>query len=75
MRARTFFVSLALATAMLASLAEGAGAAPNQSANCVAEVFTIFAPTGGLGGFVSEIAKDGGLGVAGTLASTDCGGR
>ncbi len=75
MRARKFFVSLALATTMVASFAGGAGAAPNQNANCLAEVFTVFAPTGELGGFVSGIAKDGGLGVAGTLASTDCGTR
>ena len=54
MRTRKFVVSLPLATTLLASLAGGAGAAPDENANCV---------------------KDGGLGVTGTLASTDCGGR
>jgi len=75
MRARKFVVSLTLAASMLAGLVAGAGAAPDERANCVAKVFTIFAPTGELGAFVSEQAKDGGFGEVGAVASSDCGGR
>ncbi len=75
MRARKFVASLALAATMLAGLAAGAAAAPNERANCVAEVFTIFAPTGELGEFVSGQAKDGGFREVGAAASSDCGGR
>ncbi len=57
----------------MASLA--LAATPNERANCVAEVFTLFAPTGELGEFVSGRAKDGGFGAVGATASSDCGGR
>ncbi|HEV2126029.1 MAG TPA: hypothetical protein VGW38_25005 [Chloroflexota bacterium] len=77
MRLRKVLISLTLASLTFGSLTGGVSAAPNEKANCVAEVFTHFAPQGVLGEFISEFTQTiGGLGhEAGPVASSDCGAR
>lgn len=75
MRTRKFLASLALASTILASLAGGVGAAPNEKANCIGQGSFSFAQQGVVGQNASEFAQQvGGLGqIVGPAASSNCG--